>query len=403
MPRWRWRILLLGTLISLCVYYLDYGRAFEDGVQQDTSVPALLMRLGGVLLIAGSLYPYRTRLSLPLLLVPLYALFGVSFLLGLGWSGDASEKMFLNTLLQLPVLVAMCQTRWSFDGARWLRFVATIIILQALGDLALYLLGQSLWTSYAFVGGFGNPSSYGVTCVVLLTFCLLHPRAGRLRVLKGVLLTAAALMSMSLFAILGMVVVYTVWMLRRMHRAGIVIAVLAVAGVGLSGWAATQDDDVFIIHKLTAAAAFFGLTQYDTNTSLSIEGRTKGHQRTWEAIGEGPVRFFTGHLEDKAYWPEDSQVLTYLGSFGALLLLAFLGLHVLWLTYAARTGATDGGFTLIALALFGAMLFTNRILDYFPLAILYFFCIAMAATRGWQQAMPPPAPPAGVSPVPGAG
>lgn len=388
MPRWRSRLLIFGTLVALCTYYLNYGREFTEG-QNASSPEVLVMRLISVALMAAALHPLRIRYSAPWLLIVLFGLFGISFLLEFGFAGEVNDLLFLNTLIQLPVLWCLCQTRWRLDGAAWMRAVSTCLILQSGVDLALFLTGKTLWASQAFVGGLGNPSSYGICCAVSLAFCLLHPRAGRVRALKALMLTVIAIMTFSLFASLSVCLAYAVWMSRDVRRLLVGIFVLTIGGILLAGWLGQQEDENFLVHKISAAAAVVGLVQYDADSSLTVSGRSGGHERTLAAIRDEPLRLLTGHLEEKVYWPQDSQMLTYLGSFGAPLLLAFVLLHALWLTYAARLRRVDGGFTLLALSLFGLMLFTNRILDYFPVATLYFFCVAMVTQRDWQyQAAP---------------
>ncbi len=383
MPKWRWRVLLLGTLMALCVYYLNYGRAFNEG-DNASSLLTLGVRIAASAMITGSLYPLRIRPASPWLLIALFGLFGVSFLVAFGVEGEVNDTLFLNTLIQVPALWALCQTRWRVDSAGWLRFVATCLILQSFVDLGLFVTGNTLWLSQAFVGGLGNPSSYGVTCAVALAFCLFHPRAGRFRAAKAAMLTVIAVMSMSLFTALGVMLLYSVWVTRDVRRLLVAVAVVIGTGMLISAWLASQEDENFLIHKFAAAAAVIGLVEYDADTSLTVTGRAAGYERTMTAIRKRPLGLITGHLEDKVYWPQDSQALTYLGSFGVLMLTAFVLLHALWMAYAARRWRADGGFTLLALALFGLMFFTNRILDYYPVATLYFFCIAMAFTGEWH-------------------
>ena len=394
MPRWRWRLLLFGTLLALSVYYLHYGGAFgeagahfdEGGGQEEGSVLSIVMRFASVAIITGSLFPLRVKYTTPWLLMGLFGLFGLSYLVAFGLAGEINDKLFLNTLVQMPVLWALCHTRWRVDTAAWLRMVATWLILQAFVDLALFVTGRTLWASQAFVGGLGNPSSYGICCSVLLAFCLVHPRAGRVRALKAAMLTVIAIMTFSLFASLSVMLAYAVWMVRDVRRVLVAVAVGVVGGILLAGWLAQQEDENFLIHKFSAVAALVGLVQYDAGSSLSVTGRSAGHERTLAAIREQPLGLVVGHLGGKVYWPQDSQVLTYLGSFGAPMALAFVLLHALWMAYAARLRRVDGGFTLLALSLFGLMLFTNRILDYFPVAMLYFFCVAMGTQCDWQYA-----------------
>lgn len=389
LPRRRWLWLMAGTLLTLSVYYLDYGAGFHEGTVAESSSLTFPLRLLAVAVITASLAPFRSRPRAPMALIALFGVAAASFALSIAFFGEANDILFLNTLLQLPVLWALCQTRWEIDYPRLLRFIGAVLILQACFDLGVLVRGESLWLSEAFVGGSGNPSSFGISCVLLVAFFLLHPQAGRRALPKALLLSGAALMSKSLFAAMGLALVYGVWAVRDWRRVLAVLAVLVAGSVAIDVWLSSHDQEIFVVHKLEAAAAFVGLISYDIDTSLSVRGREAMHERTFDAIQDEPTRLLSGHLEGLAYWPNDSEVLTYLGSFGVLVLVAFLGLHLLWLAYAWRRRRSDGKFTLVGLSLFGLIFFTNRILDYFPIATLYFMCIAMATSR---HALPGGAP-----------
>jgi len=381
LPKARWSLLLLGTLLLLSVYYLIYDSEFEEGSVEGVSPLALPLRAISVFLIASSLAPFRLRQRAPVALIVLYLLSACSLAIAIGFSGELNDRLFLNTILQLPVLWALCQTKWAIDHVRLLRFIGACLIVQSCIDLAVMMLGQSLWLSEAFVGGFGNPSSFGLACVVLSAFFLFHPEAGRCHLLKAVALSLAAIMSKSLFAVLCVGIIFIVWALRDIRRTLAGAVALVFVAVGVNAWLSAHDEQLFILHKLSAAGAFVGLIDYDVDSATSVSARSDMHQRTFSAIADEPVRFVLGHLEGKVYWPMDSQALTYLGSFGIVMLFSFLALHATWMLCALRNRAVDGGFAFIALGVFGAIFLTNRILDYFPVATIYFLCIAMATTN----------------------
>jgi len=345
------------------------------------------MRFIGVLLIAASLAPFRARPQPAMLLILLYVAAGFSYGLAAGFIGVPNDQLFFNTVIQLPVLFAASHTRWRIDEARWLRFIGHCLIAEAAIDTMVLFFGQTLWISQAFVGGFGNPSSFGLSCVLLSAFFLFHPRAGRLRGAKAIVLAIAALMTKSLFSALSVLVIAVVWATQSWRRF-IAGSFLFLAAVGGGGWyLSTLEHEAFLIHKLNAAGAFIGLVDYDTDSSATVSVRSEMHATTFNAIADDPASLVIGHLGHRVYWPIDSQVLTYLGSFGVGMLFLFLMLHVLWVVYAFRHRKSDGKFSFVALGLFGLIFFTNRILDYFPVATLYFICIAMA-TRSHLRPSP---------------
>jgi hypothetical protein len=387
LPAHRWPILLGGTLLALCVYYFNYGATFDEGEMQGGNALTMAARVLAVAAIVWALRPYKLRPDSALSLALLYLACAWSLLLSFALLGSLNDSLFVNTLLQLPILVALTATAWHVDHARCFRFMGVVIALQTAGDTVVWLSDASLWISEAFVGGVGNPSSFGLLCSVLCTFFLFHPRAGRARWLLALVLALGAVMSKALFAVLAVAIVSAVWLACSWRRAALGLVAIVVAAAGaLTFLAGNADDDTgFIEHKLNAVGALIGLVEYDIDSSATVSLRLEMHQETLAAISKEPLRLIFGHLGGKPYWPMDSQLLTYIGSFGALMLAAFVALHFYWLTQAVRSRRVDGATAAWSLLLFGLIFATNRILDYFPVAMLYFLIVSMALQNGRSQ------------------
>ena len=377
-PRtWQWRTLMAGTALSLSVYYSHYATEFSEG-EAESSPVALIARLIAVFLLVFALRPVRVRMDSTFALTATYCLALVSFLTAWAVHGSTNDSFVLNTVLQLPVLLALSGTRLRIDYARWFRFIARLAVFQAAIDVAVVAAGSALWISGAFVGGVGNPSSFGLICTVMCAFCLLHPQAGRGRRVLAVALGGAAVMTKSLFAVIALAVVGVIWASRNWRRlvaSSVVVTVVATMIYYFVLGAEDNDDPSFVGTKLRAAAALLGFVSYDVDSSLSVAGRLAIHQLTYDAVRDQPWQVLSGHLQGAVYWPMDSQVLTYLGSFGMAMLLAFLLIHTLWTRRAFLNSKNDGGFSFVALLIFSFVFLTNRILDYFPVATLYFLCV----------------------------
>lgn len=380
LPRLRWLLLCLGILLSLSVYYANYGASFDEGETQGGGAITIALRAAAVLAIVLALHPFRFRANSATGLTLLYIVSGLSLLFWYAMHGAPSDALFVNTVLQLPVLLALVSTTWRVDHARWFRFTAIVLALQTVIDGAVWLLDFSLWTSQAFVGGVGNPSSFGMLCSAMVTFLLLHPRAGRHRYLLAGVLCVGAAMSKSLFAVLAIMLVVAVWASTDWRRLVLVtVALMAGLLVSLTVIGGSGDDDTgFVEHKLNSAGALIGLVEYDVESSATVSLRVDMHRETFDAIAADPWQLAYGHLRGQAYWPMDSQLLTYLGSFGALMTAAFFVLHGFWIRRAMAMRRHDGGMAALSLVLFGLIFLTNRILDYFPVATFYFVLVAMA-------------------------
>lgn len=374
-----WFTLCIGLALGLSVYYLNYGAGFDEGQLESVSPFATLARVLSIALIVWSLRPFTLRFDASVLLALFYIAAAVSFLLAIGISGKPDDILFFNTLLQLPVLIALSATNRYIDYARWLRFIGVILALQVVVDTTIWLSDASLWLSEAFIGGVGNPSSFGLSCSLLVGFYLLHPKAGSMRWCMVFILSVGAFMSKSLFAVIALNVVYVAWTVCRWQRVIVGGSIIGTAAVGVNSLLADVGEGQisFIQHKLSAAGALIGLVDYDVESSASVSVRAEIHGQTFTAIANDPLRLLYGHLEGKPYWSMDSQLLTYLGSFGVIMLVIFVVLHLLWLRRAANNMISDNGFSFISLMLFGFIFATNRILDYFPIATIYFILISM--------------------------
>lgn len=389
LPSGHWITLCLGSVLALSVYYFNYGASFDEGQIEGASPFTMLLRLLSIALIVWSLRPFNFRFNSLALLTILYAASATSFLVSIGISGDSNDILFFNTLLQLPVLIAFSATTLNINYARWFRFIGIILALQVIVDAMIWFTGASLWLSEAFVGGVGNPSSFGFLCSLLVAFFLFHPKTGPIRWVFLLILAAGAVMSKSLFAVIALGIVYIVWMFFSWRR--IILSAVAIGAVSVGIAALLYNTGfsqiVFIEHKLKAVGALIGLVDYDVDSSASVSLRVEIHEQTAAAIAQDPLRLIYGHLEGKQYWPMDSQILTYLGSFGIIMLFIFVVLYLIWLRYSIRNRNVDGAFNLFALLLFGLIFFTNRILDYFPMAIIYFILISMATQKNRMESL----------------
>lgn len=387
LPSGHWITLCLGSVLALSVYYLNYGTTFDEGQIKEASPFTMLLRLLSIALIVWSLRPFGFRFNSLALLTIMYFASAASFILSIGISGGSNDILFLNTLLQLPVLIALSATTRKINYARWLRFMGVVLALQVIVDAMIWVTGGSLWLSEAFIGGVGNPSSFGFLCSLLVAFFLLHPKAGPIRWLFVLILAAGVVMSKSLFAVIALGIVYIAWMFSSWRRIILSLVVIGAIAVSISTlfYNTGFGQMVFVEHKLKAAGALIGLVDYDIDSSASVSVRVAIHEQTFTAIAQDPLRLIYGHLEGKQYWPMDSQFLTYLGSFGVIILADFLVLHLVWLQYSIRNRSINGIFNFCALLIFGLVFFTNRILDYFPVAIIYFMLISMATQTRKQR------------------
>jgi hypothetical protein len=119
-------------------------------------------------------------------------------------------------------------------------------------------------------------------------------------------------------------------------------------------------------------ANFLGLVEYEVNAA-SVSVRLGVHERAIYLFNEQWLSMFLGHPYFISYDKNDSQFLTYALSFGIPLVILFLlfNLRLLYVSFRMREK-----FYFIFFASFLLIFATNRILDYFPISLVYFLMVA---------------------------
>lgn len=379
LPLWKERVFRSGIALALCVYYLNYFGEFDEGEIPNASITTLLMRALSVGLIVFALAPFRRPPWWAWIILGFYAYGTASLSIAAVMHGGLNDTLFFNAVLQLPVLFALSGTRWQIDYPRCMRFVVEVLVVQLAIDPLITLAGVSLWGSMAFIGGVGNPSSFALLCSIGMTFCVFHPVAARRRWVLGGLLALGAIQTKAMFGVfaVGLILIVRVASSWRRRATEITLClILAACTLPLLKAVDGQHEIGFLEHKLTAAAALLGLVEYDMNSSASVSQRLEMHQRTAASISDTPSGLLWGHLEGLPYWPMDSELLTYLGSFGLPFVAGLMMLHGYFTCCAWKSRKADGGFHVVALILFGFIFLTNRILDYYPIAMVYWLVVS---------------------------
>ena len=211
LPHNRWVFLRISFALLISVYYYDYSIEFSEGSTSDNGPLLLALKIIPVALIYLSLSP-RFRFCPSLALIMIYALFATSYLLGGIVAYEFNDKLFLNTLIQIPVLIALSMSSWKIDLPKLLQFIGSILAIQICIDTLILWNGSSIWMSNAYVGGVGNPSSFGLECCLFMAFYLLHPSRGKLSYVMAAVVMFGAVMTSSLFAALTAASLFIIWM-----------------------------------------------------------------------------------------------------------------------------------------------------------------------------------------------
>lgn len=369
------QVVFLSALLVLCNYYYFYFLGFYQGVA-DIGVGFSILKLFGIFLGAASLLRVTLREGKKeLWYVAIFFLiaFVLFFLKGilLGFSG----LMFLNAFLcMVPFLF------FRLKGGRervifFFECCLFILIFQIILDQLIFWSGNSLWENRAFVGGLGNPSSFGLLCNVLLCYVLFERRAAFSSTLFAFILAYGVCRSNSLLALisLGVVLGFYFFEYRSLRRFAFVLAIFSFS-VYLGGQA-----HLFYKFNSLVGLAFeeVGVVEGEVVGSVSISTRIHIHYEYLDNLFSKPIEAIFYGFTNKAYMAYDSQLLTYLSSFGLLVSLLFFLSFSLVLLHCLSSGSSY--FVFVALFIFGLTFLTNRILDYYPMPIFFALLVVLAS------------------------
>jgi hypothetical protein len=393
------RLIQCSVLVLFGLYYALYFLPFNNGqMSGDYSLLFLSLKLLGLLLLVIGLGPhFEIRPWSLVLLLGYTASFAI---LSLRWLSEwtLEDTLFANLYLQLPLLLFIVKGA-SNDGTKiFCKALAIFMVFQVLLEIMFGVAGMSLWTEYRSAGGVGNPTSFGLLCVIS-TIYLLH--VGRLKpekVAAIAVLEWGVLLSGSLAAYLSMYAIFVLGAALQFHRWKTYLTLLVAASINeyLFDTVRTSFAGINFGHtenKLSALISASQTTLLSTNTStavnsLSISERINQHLFFIEtALSDWSLALFGG-LERYTYWVADSQYLTYFASYGMLFGLFFAGFNLYALKRALELKAIDNGFSFSSLFFLNLAFLTSRVLDYFPIASVYFiilgtiFCHSYRAVPG---------------------
>ncbi|NYT38023.1 hypothetical protein ERD78_14165 [Allopusillimonas soli] len=366
--------IFLSSLLVLGNYYYLYFVPFDQGSTNEPWTYSLLKPVGIMLLycfLLSSKLKHNYRFHQVLFLLFFFYSFCAILLKRFAW--DSGGLMFFNMVicaLPLFVLVPRKQAIISFFETCLLIISAQVII-----DYAIYINGYSLWNNKAFIGGLGNPSSFGFVCDVLIAYILHYRKYKTSSLIFFLILSYGVIKSNAMLAVLVYAALMISWGTKRLGLGFLFLC--AIIGTSL----AIFSHDILsrhLIYKLDSVLALF-----DDNisaSSISVSLRVQMHMYLLEQLRDNffSVLFF-GYPE-RYYYAADSQYLTYIGSFGLMASMIFFLATALALAHSYVHRRELSSFSWVAIIMFMLVFFTNRLLDYYPVALFLFLAMAVGTT-----------------------
>lgn len=276
---------------------------------------------------------------------------------------ESRDIMFLNTFIALPLLMGYGPST-AVDFKKFDRLLLWMLLFWTFVDSLMLITGNSFWDNKAYVGGIGNPSSYGFLLIYIFEVAIFEIKNRHFRFFIGLLIFTLMLFSQALMPLLIFILVQFIKLPKKIIF--LTLMILFFIGNQLNLFLEFLPDEHWK-YKLVSLIDF--LQNFDiSNSSLSISTRIEFFEGI-KLLNSDVLTFLFGNVNDTFYNSGDSQYVTYLTSFGIPLFLLFI--FALGRLYI-KAKSTSLKYFIISFLL---ILITNRILDYWPIAIIIFISI----------------------------
>jgi hypothetical protein len=382
-------LLAVSLCVSLSILYQIYIFEFENGDLTGGGASRLTLKLFASLLFVVAVRRYLSvaafslnlLLKLPLLFVAVTILVVSPFLL-------AAYTQALNLLFFLPILCI----DWDRPGGAELyetiwRIIAIVVLVQLALDPLFKLYFNVQWSNAAVVGGMGNPNVFGIFLITsgLATTQLLQ---SRLKSFAPILFLATVLTGSLAASIVGCGCLL-LQLARHARRAPLRLVIVLGVVVVVSSASAVYLDLVDTSSIEHAFQKLLGLEQLlsgngrpDSDTfSVRIEYLING----LGMLADSPLAIIVGHPNAVPMYNGDGLWTSFLVTYGLPVTLSFLAVNLVVIARALRVGSRDLLFSAAVVAAMLAFFVTNRILDYWPAALLYLLAFSYLTNKGVRR------------------
>ncbi len=363
------------AMMSLYTEQINYGtsQGFQEGGLLRNSIKFL-----GIALFFVA-YP-RIDLSLikeNKLMLLVIAYFFFSYFFFLGWNISADKQLinfFLCSLLFIGFGLGKEQI-WIDSIFKTLPYV---YLLSLVIEVYVFANEFSIFDNLGFVGSVGNPSSFGfLSCLVFYYSVIYFESSKRIffslvsfigLVMSGSMAPALAffILGLSFFILTGRFTLFAFYFCLIIFGFSTLLLIY-------------QDSDIFL-HQLSKLIGLLSFLSGEEANAGSIDARVEIFSDLITGLQNIYVLLF-GHLNGLAYIPRDSFIAGMSLSFGVPATLFFL-FSVLKINAFDWEGDTKlVKFSSLGLIGFLFMMIPNRILDYWPLPLIFVIMIIVMVRR----------------------
>jgi hypothetical protein len=380
-------VLVASLCVCMSIMYQVYSGSFDEGAVTGGGAQRFLLKLVS---IAAFTFSIRRLLSVDAvganLVLKLPLLFVAGTILIVSPLLTGSDLQALNICFFLPVLLI----DWNSEGAAqvyriiW-KVIAGVVLVQLLLEPAVRLKFGVLWANGAVIGGMGNPNVYGAFLIAsgLASWMLL---GGRLRHLAIVFFVATILTGSLVSFMVGFsaAAFYLLSLLRRspvrflVYASLILVPLLSLLVISdlISGTGAMDH----ALGKLQDLQNFS--TQNAGSGPASLTARQEYLADGLRMMAESPVSVLVGHPDFAAMYNGDGLWTSFLVSYGLPVTLLFLAANLVVIFRGFLARSPDMFFSACVIVVMLVFFVTNRILDYWPTALIYLLPFSYLTNKG---------------------
>ena len=340
--------LALNLLLTLYFYDFTLGES-SGGV-----IFRLILKLLSVVLILYG-FGFNKRVSLQQFVALLFFGLSSALLFFRGVFLGYNDLQWLNVVLLVPLVLVNTSGFFTVRRVFFSSFKMWLLL-----ELYLIIADYHLWENEAFIGGLGNPSSFGIVSIFFV-FIALQER----KYLWAIIGIYSLIMTKAMMPFLVFILV--AFLSAKYLYKGALILIASVSIPVFLTFLEEYSKHLYL--KLMGLIQFLSDGQAVNLASISV--RLEFLESVSRQFKE-PLWVFFGGVDGVNYNYGDSQFVTYLTSFGVILFAVFV-LYILLILIGIKfwkiRGRSAEFYFLISLLF---LLITNRVLDYWPICLFFF-------------------------------
>lgn len=371
-------ISLLVLIISSHYYYL-YFISFHEGVTHTPQEMQIIKIFASILFYLSFFDFKKIKLSMDMLSTSM--LLAIAVLVYKSIYFTINDYLFLN-FFALSIPYVFFRPRLRIEVVN-IFFPALIIILclQIIIDYVLVHHTQSIWENKAFIGGFGNPSTFGIICNLAVAYIITRQHKNY-HLIPLFIITYGACQSKSLATIAVLLLLYLLNIAHQKNKYDLVFSMAITffaTGIilyNLEGHLAYKFESLlqYLNIQQPPLLSEHNLANPKIPISTSIGNRSLLYHQLITNLTDNPFKMLLLGSITSFYSSADSQFITFSNSFGILLSCAIL--YNLIFPFFNSIVYNSKYFPQACGLVFIIYCASNRILEYYPVIFIFIFLLS---------------------------